>query len=223
MNFNNTIAKLGNSAKDPSDTLKILEKSGLWQSGGGNIFRMASYLNEKGRYGESLALIETAELKGILLTEQISSLLYYLRGDMLLEIRDFDKSVLAYNRILALHPDQIALCNRGLAFWEKGEYSAALNDYLEAIKINSSNHIALRGAGEMLNRLDRSREAVHYLTLAVNQNPNYSAAFTALGIAYFNCEDWPNAYRALKRAVAINPNDKVAFTGIIKIEDHLMD
>lgn len=83
----------------------------------------------------------------------------------------------------------IGCVKRALAHWEMEHFQEALNDFLEAVKLNPENKIALRGAGEMLDRLNRPSEALAYLNAAVKQDSEYGAAHRALKVAYYNTDE----------------------------------
>jgi tetratricopeptide (TPR) repeat protein len=197
---------------------RLIDRDEFWKSGKRYILRAASYLHEHGKSAECLSVIAVVKLHGCALSQKVVMGLQYLRGDALLSIEKYPEAVAAYSEILAVEPSDVAYSNRALAYWEIGSYQEALTDYLEAVKLNPHNKVALRGAGEMLNELDRPKDAVHYLSAAVKLDQKYAAAYTALGVAYYNSEEWLESYRALKKALNLDPSDKIAAKGIAKIE-----
>lgn len=198
----------------------LLNRDEFWKSEERFVFRAASYLYEHEKPSESLRIIDAVKLRGFLLSPKAEMGLRYLRGDALHSMKKYSDAVAVYREILAVELSDVAHGNRALAYWEMGSFQEALNDYLEAVKLNPLNTVALRGAGEMLNELDRSSDAVRYLSAAVKLDPKYSAAFTALGVAYYNSKEWLKSYQALKKAVELDPEDKIAAMGIAKIEAH---
>lgn len=180
----------------------------------------AAYLSEHERPEECLQVIEARMKQGSPLSPIAQMDLRYLRGETLNSLGRYREAAAAYDEILSLEESDVAYNNRGLAHWNMGNFQEALNDYCKAVKMNPLNTIALRGAGEMLNRLGREAEAIRYLTEAVKLDPQYAAAYTALGVAYYNTEDWLKAYQTLRKAARLDPEDKIAALGIEKIERH---
>jgi tetratricopeptide (TPR) repeat protein len=104
-----------------------------------------------------------------------------------------------------------------LANWELGSYDEALSDYLEAIKLNPLNAIALRGAGEMLVRRNKIDDAIAYFERALLINTNYINAYRSVGIACYKAGDFARSQKALKEVLRLKPDDEVAQRGITKL------
>ncbi|GAT34336.1 TPR repeat-containing protein [Terrimicrobium sacchariphilum] len=211
-------AELDRVVSGPALIDALLDRDDFWKSDERCVVRAAVYLHEQGKSAESIRVIDAVNRREQPLPPKAKMLLRYLCGDALHDVGDFFGAAEVYGEILKLEPSDIAYGNRGLAYWEMGEFQKALDDYLEAVKWNPLNAIALRGAGEMLIKLDRPAEAACHLEAAVKLDPKYGPAYRALGVAYDNCEEWLKSYQALKHAVEINPEDKASAAGIAKIE-----
>ena len=198
----------------------LLERDEFWKSDERSVFRAASYLHEHENSDESIRFIDALKLKELVVSPKAEMGLRYLRGDALLNMEKYSDAIAVYGEILEHEPSDVAYANRALAHWELGEFKKALDDYLEALKLNALNTVALRGAGEMLNELGHPLDATRYLIAAVQLDPKYSAAYTALGVAYYNSAEWLKSYQALKKAAELDPEDKIAAMGIAKLEHH---
>lgn len=198
----------------------LLDRDEFWKSDLHFVFRAAFYLHEHEKSDESIRVIEAVKLRGLSLSPKADIEIRHLLGDALHSIENYKDAISVYGEILKKEPSDVAYGNRALAYWEMGEFQNALDDYLNSLKLNPLNTVALRGAGEMLNELGKPLDAVQYLTAAVKLDPKYSAAYTALGVAYYNSEDWVKSYQTLKKAVELDPEDKIAAMGIAKIERH---
>lgn len=199
------------------EALELLKGENLWERSELSVFRIASRLYKMNRFEDVLNLIQIAESKGFHFEDERARSIQYLKGDVLLELRRFDDAISVYNVIVGLIPDAVAYCNLGLALWEKGEFLGALNNYRNSVSLNEMDPISLRGAGEMLNKLERYEEAIPYLIAAVNLDNKYVPALRALGIAYFNCGYWDGARNALERVILIDPGDSIARLGLSKL------
>jgi tetratricopeptide (TPR) repeat protein len=193
----------------------------VWESDAKTLERAAYFAYEKGQYPLCIGIIEAMHARGIPMLPQQSIKIQHLRADALHAEGKYAEAIRVYDEILSKEKSDIAFANRALARWESGDFQEALRDYLAATKLNPGNAIAFRGAGEMLIKTGSPHEAISVLNEAIALDANYGPAFTALGVAHYNCEDWVKSYRALKRALEINPDDKVASRGVRKLEDAL--
>ena len=157
-------------------------------------------------------LMELPEAPAMLVSK-----LRYLQADAMLSTKDFDSAVVVYSDLIEEQPTDIAYANRGLANWELGSYDEALSDYLEAIKLNPLNALALRGAGEMLVRRNKIDDAIAYFERALLINTNYINAYRSVGIACYKAGDFARSQKALKEVLRLKPDDEVAQRGITKL------
>src|SRR5437867_2324346 len=79
--------------------------------------------------------------------------LQWLKGDVLLDLGDFESAIRVYYSILDDSPSDIAFNNKAYAQWELGDHATALKNYRRALRLNEHNAVAHRGAGEMLLKL----------------------------------------------------------------------
>lgn len=220
MNFDKFILEVESTVSGSSDAIALFEDAYFWKMDDQSILDIACYLSEGGRYEDILIFMSLAKNKRYFNGKEPPLNLYHIYGDALIALEKINEALQVYNKIIDIKPDDVAYTNLGLIFWENNSYLKAFENYVKAISINPLNVIAMRGAGEMLNELNRPNDAIPYLTKAVDLLPTYSAAYTALGVAYFNSGDWQKSYRALKKAVSLNPNDRVAIKGLIKLESN---
>ena len=61
---------------------------------------------------------------------------YYLRGNVWLELKNFELAISDYTAALGYAPDLVeALLNRGTAFQETGQMAAAMDDFNQVIQL----------------------------------------------------------------------------------------
>ena len=73
---------------------------------------------------------------------------------------------------------------RGVAYFTKGDYDRALNDFNNAIKFVPSNSVALYDRGNIETSLGQYSKAINDYTQAINLNPRYANAFNNRCFAY---------------------------------------
>ncbi len=203
---------------DPLETLKIMESDKIWKTDEKSVFKIACHLHKKGRMQDVLNFINIAEGRDFIFIDERLMSMQHMRVDALLEIGKYDEAILVYKNILSVGPDYVAYNNLALAHWNKGEFADAFENYVRAINLNETDPISFRGAGEMLNLLNRSEEAIPYLIAAVTIDQKYLLALRALGVAYFNSGYWEGAYRSFKRVISLDPNDQIAIDGLLKLD-----
>jgi tetratricopeptide (TPR) repeat protein len=218
MNWTDFKLLFDEQGRDSLGVDSLLETPELWRMDEASILHLAGYLYKGAQFDLCLRFIDAMFRHGFALSPENALLIRHLKADALHAVKRYSEAVDVYGEILTMERTDVAYANRGLAYWELCNYERALDDYLEAIRLNSRNAIALRGAGEMLVKLEKPYDAVSHLSAAIDVDPNYAKAFTALGIAYFHCKEWGKSYRALKRAVSLDPNDRIALKGIKELE-----
>jgi len=200
---------------------KLLANQAFWTSPEEVIFSTTSYLYKNKRFNDAIRLIEATRKLNCPLSVGMNLQFCYLRADILLDTGNHEAAAAAYDEIIATSSTEVALANRALAKWEMNLYAEALEDYLQAYKMNASNPIVCRGVGEMMIKTGNSKGAVPFLQKALQLDQEYSQAYTALGVALFNCEEWVDAYESFREAIKRNPCDQKARMGIQKIDSFL--
>lgn len=177
-------------------------------------------LRRSGRFEDCLRAIASIETSVPAPPKETARKLTFLKADVLLDMKRFREAIGCYDRLLSDSPSDVACANKGLAYWELGEYESALSCYLESIRLNPSNEIAQRGVGEMHIKLGSPNLAIPFLNKALELKSSYQAAYTALGIAFYQTGAWSRAHEALKRALELDPSDWEAKKGLGLIEKH---
>ncbi|MCC6126083.1 MAG: tetratricopeptide repeat protein [Pirellulales bacterium] len=89
----------------------------------------------------------------------------------------------------------------------ENKFSAALDDYVQALQRQPDHFLSLLAAGLTLSWLKSDREAVAMLTGAIAVNPRNIQAYTIRGAVYASFEDFDLAEADFQRAIQINPHD----------------
>ena len=95
---------------------------------------------------------------------------------------------------------------RGTAELRLKEVVAGLNSFSTALRLNSTNAAALNGLGMALVQRGRPREAAPYFSAAVQQQPNFAAAWRNLAtVQQQHLKDMPAALQTWKQFAALTP------------------
>jgi len=120
--------------------------------------------------------------------------------------KDPDIGIPACTRIISARqiPNlEAAYNNRGNAWFHKGLYSSAIDDYTAAIERNPAFVDAFRNRGFVLLRQDEFDRAVADLTQAIALDPKSSFAFYLRGFALFRKGEFEGAIKDFDRAIAL--------------------
>ena len=97
-------------------------------------------------------------------------------GNVLGELGRSDEAIIHYDNALALGCDDFDLHkNRAITLTELGDFSAALDSYKNALQ-HSVDGSLLNSCGVLLNRMNRSEEAVSYFEQSLVLDPDYFEA-----------------------------------------------
>lgn len=129
-------------------------------------------------------------------------------------LRQFEKSIEYYNKVLAMAPnDKNAYNNLGITYRdagryygeEKGDLNKAINYLEKAIQVDPNQYETLRLLGVAYGVSGRNDKAVDYFTKALAQNPNNPDAMWNLANSYFNNGNKAKANELRQKAIAIDP------------------
>ncbi|CAN0412404.1 unnamed protein product [Lampetra planeri] len=140
------------------------------------------------------------------------SLAFYNRAICYQELHETDKAVKDYSTI-ALLGKQNDLCrnvmtNRGLLYFDKGDYQNAQQDFYAASKIGPPDPKLLQALGICYHRLGRVKEAVAAFGEATKADPFYVSAYVGRGNALMNyghASGTRAAQRDYLRALRLDP------------------
>ena len=133
---------------------------------------------------------------------------WFLRGSAAYEAGQYTEALAAYDRALALRPDDPnALNNRGIALRNLGRYDEALADYDRALALGPDHPDTLNNRGIALNYLKRHDEALADLDRALALRPDHPDTLNNRGIALNYLKRHDEALADLDRALALRPDD----------------
>ena len=97
--------------------------------------------------------------------------------------------------------------NRGVAYFEKGEYDRAIQDFNEAIHLSSNAEAAYYGRGLAYKKKGDFDRAIQDFNEAIRLNPNFERAYYDRGNAYIDKEEYDRAVQDFNEAIRLNRNN----------------
>lgn len=149
---------------------------------------------------------------------------YYWLGQAYLGDKQYQKAVNFFSKAIQLNPNQAGI------YSELGLIYLTLKDYPKALEV-LQKEIALHpdlypepynNAGNALNELGRSEEAIESYKRAIKIRPDYGEAYANLCLAYFKKGDVENAKEQIKALMQIKRFDliqKLQERGLFKVID----
>ena len=142
--------------------------------------------------------------------QQLESQFLLVRGGVLYKLGRYQEVLAAYDRAIAIVPnDAIAHYNRGFFLEKLGRDKEALDAYDQAIVIDPKYAFAHYNRGVVLDKLGRHEEALDAYDQAIVIDPKYAIAHNGRGFVLDKLGRNKEALDAYDRVIAIDP--KYAF------------
>lgn len=132
-------------------------------------------------------------------------------GNVMLEMKRFDKAVDAYKQATVLAPHNLLVYNNiGLLQGRRNNLELAEAAYLQALRIAPDADYVLRNYAGLLQRLARYEEAASFSIKALNASPNDPKARRLLSISYALVGDLESARGVLRDWLELDPGNPEA-------------
>jgi tetratricopeptide (TPR) repeat protein len=145
-------------------------------------------------------------------------------GLALLQKKDYEGAIAAYNEAIGLNPNEVAaFINRGNAWQSKGDNDRAIEDYTQALRLDPKNAIAFRNRGiafqdkrrwefdAYLNEGWYETIAIHHFDQALMLRPKFHQALNDRGNAHLALRQYAQALDDFNHAIQIDPNEALYF------------
>lgn len=107
--------------------------------------------------------------------------------------------------------------NLGKVYLERGELSAAQEEFEVALRLNPDYTFAHNNLGVLLIREGQPAEARRWLEMAIRLDPNYGEAYGNLGAAYEALGDPSAARQAYERGLRVTPDSAFLARGLARV------
>jgi putative GTP pyrophosphokinase len=135
----------------------------------------------------------------------------------------FNEAINQYGKILELKPDDnicsIIYKHRGMANFACSRYNEAIDDFNNALKLDSKAYKVAYYRGVVHSVLKQYSPAIDDYTLSLSINPYQPFCLFRRGQAYYHIDDYPQALSDCENSLALEPSNKSA----IKFKDLIMD
>ena len=177
------------------------------------LIRSIQSLRRENKVQDAPALLKQQAKDRLDFSEEAQDQLPHLEAECHHDSGDHARAVATYDRILVRRGDSVAHANRALAYSAMGDARRAIDGYGQAMRTDPADLLVLIGLGESCNRREEYALSLEPLRAAAALYPEDARTLCALGVAYHNLEDWCRAYKAITRAVELDPENRVARPG----------
>ena len=119
----------------------------------------------------------------------------------------FPKAIESLDEAIQLKPDYAeAFTNRGVAYFELGQYQRAIEDYNESIRLKPQRAESFNNRGIAYTRIGQNQRAIEDFDQAILLKQNYAAAYGNRGSAYISLNQYQNAVENYNEAIRLKPD-----------------
>lgn len=149
---------------------------------------------------------------------------YNKRGNVRLDLGDFQGAIQDYNKAIELRPNYAPFyCNRANAKDNLKEYQGAIQDCTRAITINPNDEHAFVNRGFIKEDSGDYYGAIRDYNKAIAINPNNALIYYDKGLAESNLKDYQAAIEDYSKAILISPDYESAYVNRANVKNILGD
>jgi tetratricopeptide (TPR) repeat protein len=131
---------------------------------------------------------------------------FFQNGKLYISLRELDKAIAELDKAIDLDPKSPTFWNeRGIAYYRKGQYQTAIENYSKALQSSGGRFVILTNRANSYGKLNDWRSAIQDASQAIRLKPDYGRAYLVRGNAQASSGQWANASDDLLRATQL-PN-----------------
>ncbi|MEJ5311057.1 MAG: tetratricopeptide repeat protein [Anaerolineae bacterium] len=130
---------------------------------------------------------------------------YHHRATIYLNMGEYDKAILEYNKALELDPAYVpAYYDRGLAFAQRQQYAQAIADFSQVLALNPQHADAYYNRGLVYARQNAFAEALADYDQALALHPEDPLIYNSRGNVYYKTKDYTRAMADYDQAIQLD-------------------
>ncbi|MFN5989522.1 MAG: tetratricopeptide repeat protein [Dolichospermum sp.] len=133
---------------------------------------------------------------------------YTMQGLRYSEFKDIKGFLSGYTGLMSK-----AYATRGGTYYKLKEYKLAINDYTQAIKIDSQNAEYYAFRGGIYSVLEEYKQGIDDLTQAIQLDPKEAIYYDFRGLAYLQLKDYKQAIADYTQAIQLDPKNATYYGG----------
>jgi tetratricopeptide (TPR) repeat protein len=138
--------------------------------------------------------------------------LYARRAEDYMELGEFDKALVDFEKLLLLMPVADGFLARGSWYSRRGDHTSALADYDRAIELEPTNAMAYSNRASVYSQLQDMEKALANYELAIQNNPGYANSYTNRAFAYYKLGRYEDGVADCNRALALRPDHPYTYS-----------
>ena len=161
---------------------------------------------QEGRYRTALEYFTEA-----LMSDPANAELYYLRASAKAKLKMKKEAIDDYTKAIKLKPEMKFFLERGLTYIAMFEFRRAINDFDEAVKIDSTNSELFFNRGYSYSALDDYDKAIIDYSTAIILDSSNAKVFVNRGDLWSRAGQQRLAIFDFTKAITLNPDDELAY------------
>ena len=130
---------------------------------------------------------------------------------------DVDAAIEAYSEAISLKPSALAYNNRGIAYFDKGDWQKAIDDYTDAIRLNSQYGQAFNNRAWTRFKARRGGRALADANKAVRLLPRKAYAWDTRAHVYEALGNRNAAINDFRKALDLDPDNEASRSGLRRL------
>jgi len=146
---------------------------------------------------------------------------YLMKGDNLLENKEYDKAIVAYEEGIKINPKLFMLWNNmGFAYYKKNDRLSANQCYKEALKLNTKSNLVYANLGQVQFESGNFKDAIISFSKAIELQPKSPYYYLQRGNSYANTGELKKALTDYDKTLQLDDTDLNALNNRARILTH---